>query len=120
KFIVSNVWQNQIVNLKQNIVGAEVLKINGIDFDGAIDQFPTHCNDKKSQIVREWIANKILAGRYNQPRILILKLDNKKTIEFDLDKLKIKQTSELLISTTVNDIGIITINNSLGNNSLIN
>jgi C-terminal processing protease CtpA/Prc len=118
--IVTNVWQTQIENLEQNILGAELLKINGTDFNKAIEQFPTHCNDKQSQNVKEWIANKILAGRYNQPRILTLKLDNKETIEFDLDKLIIKQTSELITSTTENDIGIITINNSLGNNSLVN
>ena len=117
---VSSVWQIQIESLEQNIIGAELLKINGTDFDKAIEQFPTHCNDKKSQNVREWIANKLLAGRYNQPRILTLKLDNKKTVEFDLDKLKIKQPSEFLTSTVKYDIGIITINNSLGNNSLIN
>ena len=119
KLIVSNVWKTQIESLEQNIVGAELLKINGIDFNKAIEQFPTHCNDKSSEKVKEWIVNKILAGRYNQPRILTLKLDNKKTIEFDLNKLKLKQTSELLTSSTKNDIGIITINNSLGNNNLI-
>ncbi|NME72975.1 S41 family peptidase [Flammeovirga aprica] len=120
KLLISNVWQNQIENLEQNIIGAELLKINGIDIDKAIEQFPTHCHNKKSQSVREWIANKLLAGRYNQPRILTLKLNSKETIEFDLGKLKIKQSSELLTSTVVNDIGIITLNNSLGNNSLIN
>ena len=120
KPIVSNVWQIQTENLKQNIIGAELLKINGTDFDKAIDQFPTYCSDKSSQKIREWIINKILAGRYNQPRILTLKLTNKKTIEFDLDKLKMKQSSELLTSTIENGIGIIRINNSLGNNSLIN
>ena len=120
KSIVSNVWQIQIENLEQNIIGAELLKINGTDFDSAIEQFPTHCNDKKSQSVREWIANKLLAGRYNQPRILTLKLESKETVEFDLDKLKIKQSSELLTLTVENEIGIITINNSLGNNGLIN
>ncbi|HMO39924.1 MAG TPA: S41 family peptidase [Saprospiraceae bacterium] len=120
KPIVSNVWQTQIENLEQNIIRAELLKINGTDFKQAIEQFPTHCNDKNSEKVREWILNKILAGRYNQPRIITLKLENNKTIEFDLDKLKIKQTSEPLTSTIKNGIGIIRINNSLGNNSLIN
>ena len=76
KPIVSNVRQTQIENLEQNIIGAELLKINGTDFDEAIEKFPTHCNDKSSEKVREWILNKILAGRYNQPRILTLKLDN--------------------------------------------
>jgi carboxyl-terminal processing protease len=119
KPIISNVWQKQIKNLEQNIIGAELLKINGTDFDIAIEQFPTHCNEKESQEVKEWIANKILAGRYNQPRILTLKLNNKEIVELDLDKLKIKQNPELLTVTTENNIGIITINNSLGNNSLI-
>ena len=118
--IISNVWQTQIENLDQNIIGAEILKINGIDFTKAIEQFPTHCNDKSSQKVREWIVNKILAGRYNQPRVLTLKLENNNTVEFDLDKVKIKQTTKLLTSTIENDIGIIIINNSLGNSSLIN
>jgi C-terminal processing protease CtpA/Prc len=119
KPIVSNIWQTQIENLKQNIIGAELLKINGIDFEKAIEQFPTHCNDKNSQKVKEWIVNKILAGRYNQPRVLTLKLANNKTVEFDLDKLAIKQTSELLTSSIERGIGIIRINNSLGNNNLI-
>lgn len=120
KPIVSNVWHIQVEGLERNIIGAQLLKINGIDFDKAIEQFPTHCNDKNLKIVREWIANKLLAGRYNQPRILTLKLDDSETVEFDLDKLKIKQPSELLTSVVACDIGIITINNSLGNNSLIN
>ena len=119
KPIISNVWQTQLENLEQNIVGAELLKVNGIDFDKAIEKFPTHCNNKKSQNVREWIVNKILAGRYNEPRILTIRLENKKTIEFDLDKLKIKQNPELLTSTIRDNIGIIRINNSLGNNNLI-
>lgn len=120
KPIVSNVWQTQIENLEQNLIGAELLKINGTDFDKAIEQFPTQCNDKSSEKIREWIINKILAGRYNQPRILTLKLNNEKTIEFDLDKLTLKQSSGLLASTIENGIGIIRINNSLGNNGLIN
>jgi len=119
ELIVSNIWQTQIENLDQNLIGAELLKINGIDFDKAIAQFPTHCNNKSSKKVREWIVNKILAGRYNQPRILTLKLADNRPIELDLDKLKIKQNNELLSSKIENGIGIIRINNSLGNNNLI-
>ncbi|MBB3699570.1 hypothetical protein KMW28_24415 [Flammeovirga yaeyamensis] len=120
KTLISNVWHPIVEHLEQDIIGAELLKINGIDIDKAIDQFPTHCNDKQSQNVREWIANKVVAGRYNQPRVLTLKLESNEIVEFDLDKLKTKQTTELLSATTENDIGIITLNNSLGNNALIN
>ncbi len=119
KPIITNVWQTQIENLDQNIIGAELLEINGTAFDKAIEQFPTHCSDKGSDKVREWIVNKILAGRYNQPRMLSLKLSNKKTVVFDLDKLKLTQSPKLLTAAVENGIGIIRINNSLGNNNLI-
>ncbi|MCG8831507.1 S41 family peptidase [Tenacibaculum finnmarkense] len=120
KVIISNVWQTQIKNLDQNLIGTELLKINGIDLSKAVEKFPTHCSDKSSQKLREWILNKILAGRYNQPRILTLKVKNNQIIEFDIDKLKILKNSTLLTSKTENKIGIIRINNSLGNNNLIN
>lgn len=84
-------WQTQINNLNYDIIGAEVLMINEVDFDKAIEQFPTHCNDKKAINVKEWISNKILAGRYNQPRVLKLKLKDTSIIHFDLDKLEIKE-----------------------------
>ena len=119
KIIVLNVWQTEIENLEQNIIGAEVKKINGIDFERAIIDFPTHCNDKSSLKVKEWIANKILAGRYNEPRILTLELTNKKVIQFNLDEIEYKNNNDLLTSTTKDGIGIIRINNSLGNPNLI-
>lgn len=120
KIIVSNVWQTQIKNLKYDIIGAELLMINEIDFDKAIEQFPTHCNDKKAINVKEWISNKILAGRYNQPRVLKLKLKNKSIIDFDLDKLEIREEENLLTVDELDNIGIIRINNSLGKDEIIN
>lgn len=119
KLIVANVWQTQVESLNQNIVGAEILKFNGTDFQQAIIDFPTHCNDKNNIETKEWIANKILAGRYNEPRILTLKLVDNKVIEFDLDKVKIKKDNGLLTSKIVNGIGVIRINNSLGNDNLV-
>jgi carboxyl-terminal processing protease len=118
-FLVANIWQTQIEKLNRDIVGTEIIKFNGIDFKHVIQEFPTHCNDKNSLKVKEWIANKVLSGRYNQSRILTLKSKNGKIIEFDLDKLKFKNSNDLLTSNTVNEIGIIRINNSLGNNHLI-
>lgn len=120
KPIIVNVWQTQIENLNQNIIGAEIIKFNGINFEQVIKDFPTHCNDKNSQETKEWIANKILAGRYSEPRILTLKLPNNKEIEFNLDTIKLKNNDNLLTSKTINEIGIIRINNSLGNDDLVN
>lgn len=119
KMIISNVWQSQIKNIDQAILGAEILKFNGIDFEESIDNFPIHCNDKNSKKVREWIGNKVLAGRYNEPRILTLKLTTGTIIDFDLDKIILRKDDELLTAKRLGNIGIIRVNNSLGNNELI-
>lgn len=119
KTIITHVWQNQIENLTENIIGAEILKFNTKVFSKVIDQFPTECNNKKNILIREWIGNKILSGRYNQPRNLELKLLNGKFIKLNLDSLTIKKHNSLLSFKNVDNIGIITINNSLGNNLLI-
>ncbi|RMG24726.1 MAG: hypothetical protein D6730_12210 [Bacteroidetes bacterium] len=117
--VIANVWQTQIKNLPPQLIGAELVAINGIDFNKAIEQFPTHCHDKSLAEIREWIANKILAGRYNQPRILTIKSTNGKTRELDLGQLVIRKDAELLASETKDGIAIIRLNNSLGNNRLI-
>lgn len=119
KFLISDVWFNQIKNLKENIINAEIIEVNGVNMKEVIEKFPTHCNDKTSHKVKEWIANKVLAGHYNKPRILNLKLANNKNIVLDLDKLSVKTNSELLNSSIIKKIGVIRINNSLGNNNLI-
>lgn len=119
KPIISNVWQTHIENIDQNIIGAEVLKINGIHINTAITEFPTHCHNKKSIPVREWIVNKLVSGRYNQSRMLSLKTVDNKIIEFDIDVIKLKKQEELLATKIENQIGFIRINNSLGNNKLV-
>lgn len=119
KAIISNVWQTQIETLNEDIIGAEILKFNGIPFATAIDNFPSHCLDKNDTEIREWVANKVLSGKYNEPRILSLKLTNNKVIEFNLDELKIKNNNQLITSRTEDEIGIIRVNNSLGDNTLI-
>ena len=106
-------------NLDLNIVNAEIIKFNGIDFAEKIDDFPTVCADKSDPEIREWMANKVLSGRYSEPRVLTLKLENGKIVEFDLDQLKPKNNPGLLATEIVDQIGIIRINNSLGNNELI-
>ena len=119
RIIVSNIWHTAIENPGKNIIGAEVKKVNGVDIEKAIKDFPTHCSDKSDREVKEWIANKILAGRYNEPRILSLELSSKNGIQLNLDDIEYKSSKELLTSRRENGIGIIRINNSLGNNSLI-
>lgn len=119
KAIISNVWQTQIESLTEEIMGAQILKFNGVPFNTAVDNFPSHCMDKNDAKIREWVANRVLSGKRNESRILSLKLANNEVIEFDLDELKIKNNEQQLSSRTENEIGIIRINNSLGNNNLI-
>lgn len=119
KAFIKNVWQTQIVNLDKNILGSEILKFNGVDFNKNIDDFPSICNDKTLSEVRNWIANKIVSGKYNEPRLLTLKLKDGEIIQLDLDKLNFKKENELLTYRIDNGIGVIRINNSLGNNKLI-
>ena len=120
KTTIKNVWQTQIENPDSKIIGAEIQKFNGIDFQKTVNNFPTSCNDKNSGEVRTWLGNKILAGRYDEPRILTLKLSGGKVIDFDLDKVKLKNNDGLLTSRKIDNIGIIRINDSLGNSELIN
>ncbi|NKI33468.1 S41 family peptidase [Croceivirga thetidis] len=119
KAIIKNVWQTQLANLENDILGAEIVQFNGGDFSKAIEEFPALCSDKTSLEVRNWIANKVLSGKYSEPRILSLKLENGEKLEFDIDRLTFKNENELLTVQETDDIGIIRINNSLGNNQLI-
>lgn len=119
KIHIKNVWSTQVESLEHQIIGAEVLKINNIDFQKAIGDFPTQCSNKKNLEVREWIANKIISGRYNESRFLTLKLLDNSIVSLDIDKIKIKKETELLSSEVKNNIGIIRFHNSLGENSLI-
>ncbi|MEM6380487.1 MAG: S41 family peptidase, partial [Bacteroidota bacterium] len=119
KPIITNIWQSQIANLNQNILGAEIIAINDLSIDDAIEAFPTQCQDKGKPEIREWIINKLLAGRYDQDRILRLKLPHQEVVSFDLDELQIIPQTSLLSIEVTDNIGIIRIHNSLGNNDLI-
>lgn len=119
KLIIANVWQTEIANLDQNLIGAQILQFNGVDFAQKIKEFPTKCHNKELPEIKEWIANKILAGRYNESRKITLKLSTGKKTILDLDSLKLLNHSELLTAQVQDNIAIIRINNSLGNDNLV-
>jgi carboxyl-terminal processing protease len=119
KTLIIDTWYSKIKNLKTNIVGAEILEFNGREFNEVIDSFPTVCHNKTNDEVRNWIGNKILAGRYNEPRILKLKLRDGQTKKINLDDLKMLKNRGVLSSKKIDKIGIIRVNNSLNEHSLI-
>jgi len=115
KTIISSIWKDQIDNeIKIELINAEILTINEIDFNTAIENFPTHCQNKSNNEIRSWISNKILAGRYNEPRIITLKTRDGSIKQVDLDTIKLKNESSLVTTYIQDSIGIIRINNSLG------
>ncbi len=112
---ILSTWKDQIDSgLNINITNGEVLTFNGINFNELIDKFPTHCHNKNNNEIRTWISNKILSGRYNEPRIITYKTKAGKIETLDIDKIKIIKDSTMLSYKIVDNIGIIRLNNSLG------
>lgn len=118
-FCIENIWFSQLEKFGKNILNAEVLRFNGKDLNSAIDDFPAQCVNKQIPEVREWIANKIIAGRYNEARMLTLQLADNRKISLNLDEIEVRKDNKLFSVIKKNDIAIIRINNSLGNNNLI-
>lgn len=119
-YVITSVFTSQLANkFSNNIINAEVLSFNGQRFQKAIEDFPTTCHDKTNPVVREWLANKVLAGKRNLPRLLELKLSSGKQVSMDMDTLKFKNNDGLLTSFKKENIGIIRVNNSLGNSDLV-
>jgi len=121
KTIITEVWSSQISEAMPDVVGAEVMQINGVDFQVAIDNFPTRCSDKQAPEVREWIGNKVLAGRYNEPRKLTLKLRTGRVVDWwDMNTVAYRANDRLLTTKRTGNLGVIRLLNSLGKNELIN
>ncbi|WP_162623315.1 S41 family peptidase [Confluentibacter sediminis] len=122
KTYLKNVWQTQLKDtIKENVIGAEIVTFNGIDFQEKIKDFTTICQNKNDKKVREWIANKIVAGKRNESRVLELKLQNGKTFKLDIDSLKLREEKFALSPSIIENksIGLIRVNNTLGNQILV-
>lgn len=121
QFYVKNVFSSQwsSPSLKENILGAKVISFNNLALKQRIGVFATSCHDKNDQEAREWVANKILAGKLHEPRTLQLGLQSGDTIVVDIDQLIKKEEPTLLTSQLFGEVGYIRINNSLGNSSLV-
>ncbi|QSE98670.1 S41 family peptidase [Fulvivirga lutea] len=119
EFYISNVWSSNIIDPPVSLVGSKLLQFNSNDFKTLIQEFPVFCADKNNQKVKTWIANKIIAGRYDRPRLMTVEQATGDVRTIDLDQIETKQVEDLLTYTIRQNIGIICINNSLGNNDLI-
>jgi len=119
EFYITEVWKSQIKSINVNLIGTKVLSMNGKKMESLIDDFPSFCNNKNDPEVKEWIGNKIIAGKYNEPRVVRLLTSNGDQTKVDLDKIELTNNHGLLSYDTIDGLGIIRINNSLGDNKLI-
>ena len=120
KFYVKNIFSSQLnESVSIHILNSEIESFNGIEFNEVIDQFSSKCIDKTDPVIREWIANKIIAGKRSEPRILTISSDLNDSFTFDVDALELKQDTTNLSSEITDDIGYIRINNTLGNSQLV-
>lgn len=116
KVIITDYWKDQVKNnIEIEIIGSEILDFNNEPLENVIEKFPCHCNNKNNIEIRTWIINKILAGKYNEKRELTLKLKNGNIIKFDINNVKLRNDKGILSYKIIDNIGIIRINNSLGN-----
>ena len=119
RFFLKNVFASELqYKLPVNVIGAQILEFNGQHFEKVVEGFHTQCQDKSNPVIREWVANKVLAGRRDQPRKLLLRLRSGQESLLDLDQLKLKERPGLLEATRKGKVGVIRFNNSLGNDSL--
>lgn len=121
RFYVKNVFSSQLLasSIEENIVGAEIISFNEVAFGQSIDAFATSCHDKTDGQVREWLANKVLAGKRHEPRVLELQLLHGERVILDLDDLEERREGSVLTARLIGNVGYIRINNSLGDEELV-
>jgi len=121
KYYIKHIFYSQLKsNPEPNVIDAVVELFNGRPFNQVIADFPSSCMDKTNASIREWIANKVIAGRRDQSRILTLRLQDGNPLQIDLDAIELKNDQATLYNRIENRIGYIRINNSLGNPNLVN
>ncbi len=121
RFYIKNVFSSELeTKLTENLIGAEILRFNEVVFDDMIAKFSSKCLNKDNLIVVEWLANKIVAGKRNEPRMLTIKLKTGDILTLDMDTIRLKENVANLKVDIIENIAYVRINNSLGNSDLVN
>lgn len=118
KLTISEFWIKKYHGLDHNILNAEIILFNDKPMNYWIDNFPMYCANKQNKEVKEWLANKVIAGTYDKPRVLDLILDNGEKIKLDLDDLSTRKSPNIAKLSFKDNYAIISIENSLGNPKL--
>ena len=120
RYFIDDIRQGYtIINSKLKI-GDEILAINNEGFKDVLKRnFPKSITNPNNE-VKAYFANLIFAGKHNEPRKITVRQNGKiKTIALE-KATPIKKSNTLLdVKIVNNNVGYITINNSLGNNNMI-
>jgi len=120
KYFIDDIRQGYKITDSGLQIGDEILKINGIDLNEILKRNYPESIANPDDVVKEYFANLIFAGRHNEPRnITVRQNGNVKTVSLE-KATSIKKSGNLLdYKILENNIGYIKINNSLGNNNVI-
>lgn len=120
KYYITDIRDHYTITNFNLKIGDELIEVNDTSFKDLVKKNLPVSIKKPDNKVKEYFANLIFAGRHNQPRKIKV-LRNGKFITLKLPKPKLKESSYNLLDYKFlpDNIGYIKINNSLGNNNLI-
>lgn len=122
-FLIESIRENSRIEKSEIKVGMEILKYNGVNINDAIKEFLPKSFKNYDTEVYEFAVNMLLAGKHNIDRSITVEINDKnQNIKLPYsDSKHYYPDNEILSSKTMEGaIGYIRINNSLGNNELIN
>jgi len=122
KAIITDI-RSELISKVNFTPGSEIISINDVPIEDAVNSHIGKSIRTIDNDVRNWALRRVIAGTYDEKRIIKILSDNKEyNLDLDiLDKdINERVSNDLLTSTILeNNIGYIRINNSLGNESLI-
>ncbi|MFI5141694.1 MAG: S41 family peptidase [Bacteroidia bacterium] len=118
KAIITEVRQNSPAHKAFIKPGAEIIAINGVPVNQAVNNRIGKCIIKINDEVKNYALKQLLAGTYLVKRVLTLKQNNN-TTTITLNDVKDTTQALLDFETLNNNIGYIKFNNSLGETRVV-
>ena len=120
KFYITDLRKGFGAELSGLKYGNEVVLFNGKNINGQLDKFLPRYTTNHTQEMYQYALNMLFAGTHDTKRTITINENGKQT-NFYPDSIKVKLSENLLDKKILNKkTAYIKINNSLGNNNLIN
>lgn len=123
RFFIESIRENSQIEKSGIHIGMEILKYNDVNITDAIKEFLPKSFENYDGEVYEFAANTLLAGKHNTERAITVGASDKtQNIQLPYSNAENYYPKSDMLSSKIVDgtIGYIRINNSLGNNELIN